>query len=654
MINNKVFSITVICIALLVTHLFMPPLVHASTDSFNMYVTVDERGADVALKVYLADRDRPLSEATVEYELFTAQGLPLGVKGEMERAASGVWCSSPLPLAGNQGEVCAMVRASPRGYPPQEKRYYFPAAPATTPAMDKSYNPEQERSLLGQQAIRQEFAWDDTSGTFQTVNLYVIGEVEDFIADMEQVLVRNADGDGLILGRDCGLPYYYWQDGASWHTLADRTRYKGYDTRVEAVVSRDDNLYTQECADGYTRMASYEPRVAIVLANGWKVDVTQEYTQWGHTIKTTAPLSFPPSPYRESWIYGDPHLLQAGGTQQQELAALGEYVFDLGGYTLTLFCMQSNAGFSLVTDWRISGPNGYLLTMGRNGEVKISGGSDGDPQAKPSLPGEPEIEFIEAPTSGATLNTSEVSIKVEANEFLQQATLHFGDDSYPMTDMDGGKGLRWEKSLSGLTPDTYLFHVTGVDLGDNPGTSSEWQVSLQAGAYNITLAAGWNLISFPLIPTSTNISDIISAGNLAGGNTANIALIYHYNTTAETWMWWNGSLASTLNTIEDGLGYWVYATVDDTLTVHGTEAASPCPDYPVLTGWNMLGFTSTSAMAPEAYLASEDGNYALLYRWADGGWWWWMKNNPASTFTNMNPGYGYWLYMTAGGTITPP
>jgi len=68
----------------------------------------------------------------------------------------------------------------------------------------------------------------------------------------------------------------------------------------------------------------------------------------------------------------------------------------------------------------------------------------------------------------------------------------------------------------------------------------------------------------------------------------------------------------------------------------------------------MIGFTSTSNMAPETYLASEDGNYSLLYRWAGGGWWWWMKNTPASTFTNMEPTYGYWLNMTTGGIITPP
>ena len=120
------------------------------------------------------------------------------------------------------------------------------------------------------------------------------------------------------------------------------------------------------------------------------------------------------------------------------------------------------------------------------------------------------------------------------------------------------------------------------------------------------------------------------------------------------WMWWNGSPVSTLNTMQDGPGYWVFATVADTLTVYGTPAGHPGPDYPVFSGWNLIGFTSTVNMAPDTYLASVDGNYTWLYRLSAGGWLWWRKNNPASTFINMEPTCGYWLNMTTGGTITPP
>ncbi len=206
----------------------------------------------------------------------------------------------------------------------------------------------------------------------------------------------------------------------------------------------------------------------------------------------------------------------------------------------------------------------------------------------------------------------------------------------------------------------------------SPGTTYHWQIiardnygittvgpiweftTISFTSYNITLAAGWNLVSLPLIPDNTDIDAVISAANLDSGNFANIVMVYTFNTTAESWMWWNGSPASTLNTMEDGRGYWFYTTAADTLTVHGTEAGHPGADYPVLTGWDMIGFTSTSDMAPESYLASVVGKYTMPYCWDNGGWLWWTNGNPASTFTNMEPTYGYWLLMTADGTISPP
>ncbi|MCD4786052.1 MAG: hypothetical protein K8T10_19705 [Candidatus Eremiobacteraeota bacterium] len=269
---------------------------------------------------------------------------------------------------------------------------------------------------LGAQAIRQEFVWDEASGTFQTVNLYSIGEVDDFIAEREQVLQYGAEGDGEIIGD--AADYTYW-DGTQWVTLDNITRYEGYDERAEAIVTRYDLTYwTQstsyyESVTGYqtlygtsyaTRVVrhdpyyytytsaylyptgsvaqigtfsvvtnvpdSFDPVLEVDLANGWNVTVNSHYTVWGHEVQITSPNG------ETSYVYGDPHLLQAGGTQQQELAAIGNYVFDLGGYTLDLSCMESNAGFSLVTDFTITGPNDYSMSYGRNGEVKIEGGTN--------------------------------------------------------------------------------------------------------------------------------------------------------------------------------------------------------------------------------------------------------------------------------------
>ncbi|MCE1247289.1 MAG: hypothetical protein LWY06_11650 [Firmicutes bacterium] len=272
-----------------------------------------------------------------------------------------------------------------------------------------------ENVSLTTQAVRQEFVWDDASGTFQTVNLYTIGEVKDYLADMNVVLNKGAAGNGTIIGSPSD--YTYW-DGTKWVTLDNVTRYVGTDQRAEAVVSRyDKTYYTMSTSywssvTGYQTLystyysyysyyvedhmvvqtftnvvstgqvaktgtfskatevpAAFEPIVQVNLANGWSVQITSHYNIWGNQVRITSPTG------TSSYIYGDPHLLQAGGSQQQELAAVGDYVFDLGGYTLDLACMQSNNGFSLITDLSITGPNNYTMTYGRNNEVKVSGGT---------------------------------------------------------------------------------------------------------------------------------------------------------------------------------------------------------------------------------------------------------------------------------------
>ena len=275
----------------------------------------------------------------------------------------------------------------------------------------------------GHQAIKQEFVWDEASGTFQTVNLYTTGEyVDEGDATAGNILSTGAAGEGDLVGD--AKNYTYW-DGSQWVTLDDITRYEGKDDRAEAFISRYDVTHlvdswtTWQAVTGtqtlysyssYSRVVRHDPHyhtywytnsystgereqtgtfssvdrvpgafdpvVEVTLANGWKITIRSDYQQWGNEVQIQEPGSKgEPGMGRVTHVYGDPHMIQAGGTQQQELAAVGNYVFDLGGYTLDLACLKSNAGFSLVTDLSITGPNDYQMTYGRNNEVKVEGGT---------------------------------------------------------------------------------------------------------------------------------------------------------------------------------------------------------------------------------------------------------------------------------------
>jgi hypothetical protein len=103
--------------------------------------------------------------------------------------------------------------------------------------------------------------------------------------------------------------------------------------------------------------------------------------------------------------------------------------------------------------------------------------------------------------------------------------------------------------------------------------------------------------------------------------------------------------------MEDGKGYWIKMKVPATLTVHGVIPLPPAvlPTYSVLLGWNLIGFTSTSSMTANTYLAGVAGKWASL----------WTFDPAIGRYVKvldtdlMLPGRGYWIYMKEAGVIVP-
>jgi hypothetical protein len=264
------------------------------------------------------------------------------------------------------------------------------------------------------------------------------------------------------------------------------------------------------------------------------------------------------------------------------------------------------------------------------------------------------IEFNARAVSTSCINLSWIK-----GEGAQQTKIQRKQGDYPTGRDDGIQvyfGTGNSTADEGLLPGTDYYYRAWSWVGGSEQWSdgfAQTENTTASTSCNITLAQGWNLVSIPLIPLSTNITDILNADNLASGNITNVSLLYYFDAVTSTWNnWINGS--STLTAMTDGPAYWIYATVADTLTVHGTEAALPGHGYPVLTGWNMVGFTSTTDMALEAYLDSIDGDYVVVYRWNAGTGTWSYWTALADDFDTMDPGCGYWLFMTSGGTLTPP
>ena len=175
---------------------------------------------------------------------------------------------------------------------------------------------------------------------------------------------------------------------------------------------------------------------------------------------------------------------------------------------------------------------------------------------------------------------------------------------------------------------------------------------------SVTLYAGWNLMSLPLIPTNTSIANI-----LAGVMPSVISVQYYQDAATGFIDYTPGAEGNTLLTMEDGKAYWIKMSTGGpyTLTFQGrkcfTGLGPPSPTYPSSSttfpiGWAMVGFKSTVNQTVQGYLKGTcSTDYSLVSGydpllppdfWFDRG-----------CADNMTPGKGYWVKFLRAYAFEP-
>ncbi len=192
---------------------------------------------------------------------------------------------------------------------------------------------------------------------------------------------------------------------------------------------------------------------------------------------------------------------------------------------------------------------------------------------------------------------------------------------------------------------TKTLNITATDYALNEVfVLVEVEVTADLEGFFIYLDAGWNLISLPLIPNDSSI-DVILADIIES-----VDVVWSY----EGGNWTNyrsGGPDSELTVMVDGNGYWINMTEAATLTIYGLEFLPP-PEtphaYDLGVGWNLMGYKgiSTTTMA-DAYLGSAYDDCDRIWAYYDGAYQGVAYNDV------MIPGRGYWIAMSAEGTIYP-
>gem|GEM_PF-2388212 len=185
-----------------------------------------------------------------------------------------------------------------------------------------------------------------------------------------------------------------------------------------------------------------------------------------------------------------------------------------------------------------------------------------------------------------------------------------------------------------------------ISLNANPSLTNENTFSI-VDPNDIGLTGpGWNLISLPLQPSNTAITNVL--GSISGKYTS-------------TWAYQNDSWKvfdpaspglSDLSILETGWGYWLDMTEAATLSVTGTE---PSKTINLITGWNLVGYNSSTSQNIADALASIAGKVVSVWAYKNDSWEFYDPANPGlSDLTTMSPGYGYWINTNGVCTWTLP
>lgn len=185
----------------------------------------------------------------------------------------------------------------------------------------------------------------------------------------------------------------------------------------------------------------------------------------------------------------------------------------------------------------------------------------------------------------------------------------------------------------------------GVIPGFDAGTTTRMSPAYTEDddSISLTLAPGWNLISFDVQPASTAITAVLAS--LSG--MYDVVLGYDNSVPDSPALTYdpNNPQASDLLELNPMQGYWLRltATSTQTLTISGEAIRDDSP-MTLYVGWNLISYLPDRSFTITEALESIAGDYEVVRA---------FKNGSAQTYipgqgdfndlSQFEPGYGYWI-----------
>ena len=135
----------------------------------------------------------------------------------------------------------------------------------------------------------------------------------------------------------------------------------------------------------------------------------------------------------------------------------------------------------------------------------------------------------------------------------------------------------------------------------------------------ISLSAGWNQVSFTVIPSNPSFSSILNG--ISG---------YEVST-------WTGTNYTTPTSAVAGQAYWIFVPTNQTVSITGTSSTTCTVD--LQEGWNMIGSVYGQSIAASSVFSG----YYQLVTWTGTSY---------QTATTIDDGQGYWVLVLQATDVT--
>ncbi len=186
-------------------------------------------------------------------------------------------------------------------------------------------------------------------------------------------------------------------------------------------------------------------------------------------------------------------------------------------------------------------------------------------------------------------------------------------------------------------------HRIWIKATDSAGNDGYSYIDLKVtGVPTMTVSFdnGWNLISLPWLSSPTSLSDALNGISWDRAMVYQNGHWYTYNTARDV------KFNIGFPMIDNTMGLWVHTTSAGSITKEmqclGTTSIS------LHKGWNLIGYPSKTADTVANIMSGFDGSYDFIEVYdASSG-----NIVGLSSSDNMEYGNGYWVHVTAPGTLT--